>query len=232
MKERPILFSGEMVRAILAGTKTQTRRLLVPQPAPFVQQTADRHTPKHPEPYLDSYCGEPKTAENPRGMSVNWCWWTRDDRCGAVVARCRYGVPGDRLWVRETHSYIVGAGKRTVYAADGPPTDRFSSARIEGIRWTPSIHMPRAVSRITLEVTDVRVQRLQEITEEDARAEGVTPLEHVGPDQQILDGVPGRTHGTHPHVLAYACLWDSINHDRALWDSNPWIWAVSFRRLS
>jgi hypothetical protein len=93
-----------MVRALLAGTKTQTRRVMSPQPGPYVQQTPDRHAAKHPAPYIDAYCSGAKTPENPRGMSAVWCWWTRDDRQGAKVGRCPYGRPGDRLWVRESWS--------------------------------------------------------------------------------------------------------------------------------
>jgi hypothetical protein len=96
------------------------------------------------------------------------------------------------------------------------------------MRWRPSIFMPRWASRITLEVTEVRVQRLQEVTEDDALAEGVEPLKHIAPDQPLLTG---GTAGEQPHRLAFSVLWDSINGERASWVSNPWVWAVSFRRL-
>jgi hypothetical protein len=102
MKEHPILFTTDMVRAILEDRKTQTRRVIKPQPVPFVQNTPDCHPQKHPEPYIDSYCSERKIPENPRGMSDTWCWWTRDNRQGSEIGRCPYGKPGDRLWVKET----------------------------------------------------------------------------------------------------------------------------------
>lgn len=223
MKERPILMSAPMVRAILAGTKTQTRRVV-----------------RHPN-IADVEEWAPPTNEDPR--------WELGYRptggAGASLGhvRCPYGGPGDRLWVRETwglhihtdytcwnRDSIRGRSPEDLacswalaYAADATSVYDF---------WRPSIHMPRWASRITLDVTSVRVERLQDITEEDARAEGVEPMKGVGADQPIID-VPrrGRTQGTHPHVLAFAVLWDTINGKRAHWQSNPWVWVISFRRV-
>lgn len=191
MKERGILFSGAMVRAILSGAKTQTRRVSREQPS-----------------------------------------WT--DVSPAWLARCPYGAPGDRLWVRETHArFSVGEGMdrsvpecvayRATCGEDGSfdyVNTRGEITELKVSKWTPSIFMPRWASRITLEVTEVRVQRVQDISPDDVLAEGV--------DKRARSAV-------YPwHVYAvedYQNLWDSINGDRAPWASNPWVWAVSFRRL-
>jgi len=249
-KERPILMSTPMIRALLDGRKTQTRRLLKPQviepkPRPL------KHAPKHPGPYFDAYCGERKTEENPRGMSDRWCWWTADDRPDPLTEiRCPFGAPGHRLWVREAFTHVTGNGIRVHYRADGEPTDR--EGRVlptePGLRrWWPSIHMPRRSSRITLEITDVRVERLQDIDELDALAEGIEGRSVQG----TLDGRAGE------YVVgsardAFAALWDELSgkprplldddgdpvlddDERPIvipaqtWETNPWVWALSFK---
>lgn len=196
-----------MVRAILGGTKTQTRRLIDPQP--------------------------PATR---RGRP----WASVED----LVASCPYGVPGDRLWVRETWHPAGRFGPNEVlieYLADkserviNPPAAfMWDKWRDEWMHsgWRPSIFMPRWSSRITLEITDVRVQRLQEISEEDAQAEGVTPYTGLGPDQRVPGpGFGGALLAEQPHRLPFADLWDSLNGKRSPWESNPWVWAITFRRL-
>ena len=212
MKERPILFAGPMVRAILDGRKTQTRRLMKPQPvgrAGVVWPAEDRWA-------WSSAAGQTMIDE-------------RDAQCC-----CPHGYKRDRLWVRETFAL---APLRTepdpddpddwhpVYRADGDERPWLSSldeeAREVKPPWKPSIFMPRWASRILLEITEVRVQRLQDITEADARAEGVTPAPFCK---------SGRPSGME-HVEAFEDLWDEINGDRATWASNPWVWAISFRRV-
>jgi hypothetical protein len=195
MKERGILFSAPMVRAILAGTKTQTRRVV-----------------RGPIEYLGPSGGQDDLS------SWGWFFDGQDQHGYMVLARgmnerfdngfisipCPYGVPGDRLWVRETWR---GEGPSTVqYRADG--------GDVGTLKWRPSIFMPRAYSRIDLEVTEIRVQRVQEITEEDAYAEGISGGDSMGDP-----------------VGEYAKLWDSINGKRAPWASNPWVWALTFRRV-
>jgi uncharacterized protein YqfB (UPF0267 family) len=217
MKERGILFQAPLVRAILAGQKTVTRRLMKPQPMPIPDDV------ERVKPYDDS------------GF-----WWLCDKVRSAVSmhdAPCLgpYGYKGDRLWVRETWATLTGNGIRTVYRADGedPRTgwDDTPAERRPAMIWRPSIFMPRKASRITLEVTSVRVERVNEISEEDAKAEGVTPLTGVAPEQQIISG-EGRTQGTHPYTLAFAVLWDTINDkDGCRWVDRPWVWVVGFRRL-
>ena len=192
-KERPILFSAPMVRAILAGTKTQTRRVVkgAPedwspvQPQVYAPTIVDRHGFEQPGP--DAFGA--------------------GDAQGDHWIRCPYGQPGDRLWVRETWAQH---GVSAVYRADSG--DRPAGAGM----WRPSIHMPRWASRITLEVTGVKVERLQGISEADAIAEGIPQSDVSPPDMG---------------VFAYRQLWESINGPGS-WDANPWVWCVSFKRVT
>ena len=222
MTERPIPFSAEMVRAILKGDKTQTRRVMKPQPAPFVQSTPDRHPTTRTDSYIDAYCGERKTPENPRGMSRDWHWWTADNRLGRLVARCPYGQPGDMLWVREAwrapSQYDdwppsrLPPGVDVQYMADAsaPWASRYRSPRF----------MPRWASRITLRITDVRVERLHDISEEDAKAEGADFVDYK------IESCPGL--GTYKE--GFTRLWRDINGFASL-IANPWVWVISFERV-
>lgn len=231
---RPILFSAPMVRALLEGRKTQTRRLAngVPE-APGIDEVVHAN-PRHAAPYLDAYCGGTRTPENPRGMTQWWCWWTRDDR-PCEQFKIPYGVPGDLLWVRETWCH-TGTGVwsigDTYMAYDGEVVYRADLER--NCVWFPSIHMPRLFSRLTLEITNVRVERLQDISKADAEAEGVEfetadppfyYVPHIWPHSITGVGVeePGGRHA----VRCYAKLWDHINGPGA-WDANPWVVALSF----
>lgn len=218
MTARSIIFTAPMIRALLAGEKTQTRRIVKPQPAPFVQHTPDRHPTTRTAPYIDAYCGERRTEWNPRGMGRDWHWWTADNRCGEKVASCPYGQPGDLLWVRETCN------------GNSSSTLRYRATDGEELRWRPSIHMPRWASRLTLRITDVRVQRLQEISEADARAEGVkrsqravSPSRAVSAYWDYLRGEPNY----HTAGDSFASLWESINGPDS-WAANPWVWALTF----
>lgn len=199
MVDRPIIMSGPMVRAILDGRKTQTRRVLREQP----------QEPPCEGAYLDSYCSEARTAENHRGMSTDWCWWTPDNRVGCCIT-VPY-VPGDRIWVKETW-----------HPDPGPPTYRADvPGKAEGWGWRSPRYMPRRLSRLTLTVTDVRVQRVQEISEDDAEAEGARPAFSY-PGWDGVSTVPQCRWGFHE-------LWDSLNGKRGHgWDKNPWIVAVTF----
>lgn len=188
MKERPILFSGEMVRAILDGRKTQTRRVIKPQPLWIGDPSVPFKTPD----------------ADPEG-----------------VIKCPYGKPGDRLWVRESFYECVNNNDRIRYAADGPaPTkpDRKYKKR-------PSIFLSRNESRITLEVVNVRVERVQNIGEEDAKAEGVERHEDDG---VTYYGPLDNGHAC--PVYEFKRVWQSINGLDS-WDANPWVWVVEFRRL-
>lgn len=214
MKERPIFFSGAMVRALLAGTKTQTRRTVKPQPAPG-QGIVNA-----------AYCRAPHL-------------WLRDGPCdesdSAYEWSCPYGTPGDRLWVRESFAHIysnnkVPASRRpedVAYMADALAPD----ADVYG-PWKPSIHMPRWASRILLEVTEVRVERLQNISEADALAEGIVPHVRGGwhwHPHNPADMDDWHQFGFKTAAFAYRDLWERLGGD---WSANPWVWAVSFRIVS
>ena len=191
MTERPIIMTSESVRAILDGRKTMTRRVI-------------KFT--HPTDWIGSV--------NPDGKD-GWIAWgptqVPDDYSRKMYPngggfKCPYGVPGGRLWVRETWA---SSGMALYWkATDG--ADRVA-------RWKSPIFMPRWASRITLEVVNVRVERVQEITDSDAYAEGI--------DSSIDDILGG------PH-LKYKVLWDSINAKRGYpWSSNPWVWVIEFRKV-
>ena len=207
MKERPILFSSPMVRAILDGRKTQTRRVVKPQP----------ESGHDGEPYwhVGGYrAWQFRGIADPLRMGTN----------NPLV--CPYGQPGDRLWVRETMD--VSYQGSAYYAADGAQIgdrdelgdlcERYGHPYFfNELKGIPSIHMPRWASRITLEVTGVRVERLQDISEKDSKAEGAL--------KQRLDDLEPPT-----HWRGFKGVWESINGPGS-WDANPWVWVVEFRRL-
>ena len=217
MKERPMLMSAPMVRAILAGTKTQTRRVVKPQ----FSSKADIGHYGLSQPFIRRKEGK-NTA-------------------------CPYGQPGDRLWVRETWMDLHGTGvehrdekgnlQRYAYAANTRPGSYGDECRKDfGLKWRPSIHMPRAASRILLEVTAVRVERLQDISEADAKAEGVTtiwpdgPRDDGGPNHYTVDVDHGHLNGP-TAATVYRMLWEWINGEGS-WDANPWVWVVQFKRVT
>jgi len=223
MGEHPILFSGPMVRTILAGQKTQTRRVVKPQPSfPCgFEKIVSVLDPWH----ADAFVGTPGEgvvkSSGPRERQ-----WHLEDWSGNLVARwdvrCPYGVPGDLLWVRETWDFRPWGDRvvRVAYAADGDQSgeirvpDGWNPMLYNYARWRPSIHMPRWASRLTLRVTDVRVERVQEISHADAIAEGCAdPTGH------------------NAHRFHFADVWDTLNAKRGHgWDANPWVWVISFER--
>lgn len=212
MKERGLIFGAPMVRALLADRKTQTRRILKLPPAVVKRGIHPRMDEWMPNRYTKGSGQYPGgnleyTGDQPPGLLVTCL----DGTCQRVA--CPYGFPSEKLWVRETWAHADGRHSMVpvVYRADGdsqPCTDG---------RWRPPIFMPRNLSRITLEATDVRVQRLQDISEEDARAEGVTS-----------DNAPGLAPIRATSV--YAELWDSIN-GKGSWQANPFVWSISFKRV-
>ena len=218
--ERPIIFSGPMVRAILAGRKSQTRRVMTERHIHGKQRltAADVQT-----------IGEFRAAPD----GTLGAYLKRFPGVSLGEVRCPHGVPGDRLWVRETFDCFAGdqfelaKQRRTIYRADPEAAPKASG------RWCSPRFMPRWASRLTLEVTEVRVQRLQEISEEDAIVEGVGPV-----TLKPLDMYPKWMHAKllasgppRPQRIAFIELWDSINGKRAPWADNPWVWCISFRRL-
>lgn len=215
MKERPILFSGPMVRALLAGTKTQTRRVLKQATGPSLSVGIDDDAPGVAE--LSWLYGDGP------GHDV-------DEQIKRVA--CPHGQPGDRLWVRETFAKVIGQSGgwiETDYFATYTHGDRLGDTLGIKKRWTPSIHMPRAASRILLEIAGVRVERLQDISEADARAEGLIPAR--GPLGSQMWEYSEKTGGqfSDPRV-AFHMLWESINGPGS-WQTNPWVWVIDFKRI-
>ncbi|UDQ77708.1 hypothetical protein LJQ72_09215 [Pectobacterium brasiliense] len=221
MKEHPIIFNGEMVRAILDGRKTQTRRVIKPQPFDRSQYRRDHQ--------IEIISGR---AEN--GDEIDGLYAYTKSTGGTWDAKCPFGQPGDRLWVRETSGLQVrrdalgGTGEFRVYRASNPDAIRYKTAsgEIAPIKWVPSIHMPRYASRITLEITDVRVELLNNISEEDAQAEGVESL-HGGYWRHYQ---PEWTQHQLSAKGSFATLWKSI-YGEENWNSNPWVWVTEFKQI-
>lgn len=197
VKALPILFSGRMIRALMEGRKTQTRRVVKPQPEPIGHGWHwTGHKPNSPYGACGSFGGK-----DPEKSLYFW-----------MVSSNPYGLEGDLLWVRETFADVRGMGFDLpfYYAADGTTADGEATRKAYGIRWRPSIHMPRVASRLTLRIKDVRVERLNDISSEDAEAEGV-----------ICDW---SSKGFTDH---YRELWNRINGAGA-WSLNPCVWVISF----
>lgn len=219
MKERPLIFSGPMVQAMLDGKKTQTRRIIKPQP---------HDDPSSSMPWVDD-------GPTPSGVG----------RCGhsLTTSECPYGQPGDRLWVRETWAENPGKmhhdDPKVVYKTD---FDGFYSTLEPWGKWKPSIHMPRWASRITLEITNIRVERLQDISIADVLEEGLRcpdcgytridaqrHADHAICINRWLQESKTKTVGEHAAVSAYRDLWDSIKRKhRCSWAENPWVWVIEF----
>jgi hypothetical protein len=234
---RPIIFSAPMIRALRADLKTQTRRIVTPfdDASPATGLSRPVHSPWLGEDGIWRWQrGAPKTAN-----------FRADER------RCPYGAVGDFLWVKETWTslgYGPGFGAELHYAADGhdfrvweerekhrrivdPVPDRDNKYRpLDWGPWRSPRFMPRWASRLTLEITDLRPERLHAITDGDARAEGIH--EFKLPNGSIFgpQGVNGSDVGA-TAVEAYAALWDSLNGKRAPWSTNPWCWVIGFRRV-
>jgi len=229
VKERGILFSAPMVRALLVGAKTQTRRAMKPQPVP-IPPDVQRKSPFDDTGYWWA-CSAAKSM-----MSM----WD-------VPGACSHGTRGDRLWVREAWRTAASLDKENAgsiakkaaeagypkpwmpveYSADGCRADWDSTWGASG-RQRLGRFMPRWASRITLEVTDVRVQRSQDISEEDAKAEGVLSLSEA---EVAATNPGGKTWSRGPATARYELLWDAIN-GAGSWASNPWVWAISFKRVT
>ncbi|WP_010462420.1 hypothetical protein [Pseudomonas mandelii] len=225
IKERPILFSAPMVRAIQEGRKTVTRRPIRFQPdVPVTDAIPRRNFPHGP-------------------ATIDWYWRPKHGHLNGVPSagwdfKCPYGQPGDRLWVRETwfcdHFEVmrgpylkpddldIGEAREDgtlVYAADG-----LTPFEAEQPAWKPSIHMPRWASRILLEITDVRVERLQNISGDQAEAEGVD----AAMCQQYLETSPSRFECKEAVIHGFAGLWQSTGGN---WDANPRVWVVEFKQV-
>jgi hypothetical protein len=231
MRERPVLFGSAMVRSLLDGRKTQTRRVVKPAP----QMVTDRG--------IQTWEGDAA------GLLAQLT------KAGKA---CPHGGRGDRLWVRETHAIYPTHGQHrsdgerwgpwgglpTTVSEDGKQIAYYREGfdRCDPGRWRPSIHMPRWASRILLEITDVRVERLQEISEDDAVAEGIEGFDQRTPGGDDAQDYwrdylnPGQRHENFPWIegdprASFRSLWESINGPGS-WAANPWVWVIGFRRMS
>lgn len=222
MKERGMIFNAEMVRAIIDGRKTMTRRIMKVQPE-------------------NSELGLSRIIDSSVAKEVGMYFWSQADACGVKRRSkpfpCPFGAVGDRIWVRETfsghylddaqiHDIKDGRDKATdlcEYRADYPDGYQASDG------WTPSIHMPRWASRITLEITGVRVERLQNISDEDVDAEGFSG---DYPTSIFPNLFPGESNDwSHLSMRdCYGVLWKSIYGEES-WQDNPWVWVISFKRV-
>jgi hypothetical protein len=219
-RERPVLFGAPMVRAILEGRKTQTRRVIkdVPSWEHYGRDIMDWG--------LSGIHQETYDPNNPIEGTDRWHLDVQtdvDDHSRRVI-RCPYGAPGDLLWVREAWCE-ADTPSGFAYAADAPGDPR-------GMGWRPSIHMPRWASRITLRITDVRVERLTDISETDAQAEGVFPAAiYGGKTASWLPTPDHRERFFETASAAFQALWEHINGPRS-WEANPWVWVVAFERVT
>ncbi len=243
MKERPILFSGPMVRAILDGRKTQTRRIVKAQPPSYIDELHGNEFRKR-APY--------KCYDNETGLEIGFGFQDDDDK----FYKFPLGTVGDRLWVREAFHKIPGNTQACVYRAS------CENGSEKNYKFTPSIHMPRWASRITLEITGVRVERLQDITGEDCAKEGIEPNWEL-----FYDAIEGADGWDEPEEFIEECEeeCDWVNYGQRLvessehrewerdrtsyalrlafrdicqsiygpdsWDANPWVWVVEFKKM-
>lgn len=226
-KERPILFNAEMVNAILSGRKTQTRRIMKVQPQVTEQRLRE--------------LGAWQDGFN-LSQQVNAAF-----QAGFIDVSCPLGVIGDQLWVRETfqgplfdyeqmESYLEDSAKfespeYCVYRADGNTAPEFVDADDNlHCKWRPSIHMPRWASRINLLITGVRVERLQDISEQDAMSEGID-ADCLAESQDHYDCIADHNMTGRPTARGYfSNLWQSIYGEES-WEANPWVWVINFERM-
>lgn len=239
MTERGMIFNGEMVRAILDGRKTQTRRIMKPQPEP-----CPRGGHWWPSNVFKTMLHVEDEMQNGKG---GWG--------GLVGDACPFGDVGDRIWVREAYRFpaslddvsptgvgemAVATGYRkpwapTFYEFTGTFSDGWKGFKTppkasDAGKLRPSIHMPRWASRILLEITDVRVERLNAISEEDAEAEGID-MEALYDSQDCYDCIADHNMTGRPTVTgAFKYLWESIYGEEG-WKSNPWVWVIEFKRV-
>ena len=218
MKQIPILFNDEMVRAILDGRKTQTRRVMKVQPP------TDEHQ------LLHVMCSSNRRQEGKSHWALLNAEKTLVIEGHKRFFSCPFGKPGGQLWVREAHAFVPQTAYRcsTGIYQQVNPNDNYEACvyrqnfdRSRSFPWRPSIHMPLWASRIMLEITDIRVERLQDISEKDARAEGVPGEKEANAAGLDWFDKPRR---------AFRFLWQSIIGPES-WDENPWVWVIEFKRV-
>lgn len=214
MTEHPIIFSTDMVKAILDGKKTQTRRVIKPQPI-----------------YLHLNIEQPDLRKQIIEGIAGRCEYWQDNNTGKTI-HCPYGQAGDRLWVKETFCQVCYKRDRVedVCLKEDCIRNQTMSPTC-GMKWTSAIFMPHWASRITLEITKVRVERIQDITEGDAEAEGTNPPIKNGNNINAISTFSLDNPKPYPLAIArFRALWDKINTQRGYsWESNPWVWVISFK---
>ncbi|WP_259226416.1 MULTISPECIES: hypothetical protein [Raoultella] len=204
MKERGMIFNGEMVRALLDGRKTQTRRIMVPQPADDIER-----------------------GVFPNPDAIGWISSLKHKHGSTTAHFCPHGKPGDRIWVRETWNKYGGL---LTYRADHDWIDEMRKETVCTAKWAPSIHMPRWASRILLEITDVRAERLNAISEEDAMREGID-ADRLAESQDNYDCIADHNMTGRPTAIGhFSYLWESI-YGAESWKANPWVWVIEFKRI-
>lgn len=209
MTEKPIIFSTQMVQAILEGRKSQTRRIVKPQP--IIDSNSG---------YV--FCGRHKSIYKNDPHHEDW-------KIRFIKDHCPYGQPGNILWVRESYSPDYFRQGEHGYKADWT---ELSKEYLPAPKWKTSIHMPRSAARIFLKVENVRIERLHKISEADAEKEGVIPMiqsvfgasEAIEQNNVVYDIAPSK------YRDGFSFLWDKINGFRAPWASNPWVWVIEFSR--
>ena len=239
MKELPIIFSTPMVQAILDGRKTQTRRVVKLPPELQACDPEDEITSKDIEiEFITAQQFKEHNEDEPSGF---YGWMSDYPEEGAIMIKPRY-QPGDLLWVREAflwvmldhaHDLLVGSRDRNQYAYKASCHEDWIAYAKEkyGYKWKPSIHMSKDAARIWLKVVNVRVERLNDISENDVFCEGLRPIENYtrflcgyfrgDPCRPILGGA----------VTAFKYLWKSI-HGEGSWEENPWVWVIEFEVVS
>ena len=236
MKEKPILLNADMVRAVLDGRKTQTRRIMRVQPStdfhPMNMALETDFTARWYTPGVVDKDGYLQPGKNQ-------VFGVAGEHEGYI---CPFGAVGDRLWVREAFATLEPGSYEPATPREGyaqvvryAASDRLANSNrdVRGFNWRPSIHMPRWASRITLEITGIRVERLNSISEEDSASEGVGSAVWFA-----AKGVPEEKwtslgeHGAYraSHINSFASLWESI-YGADSWQANPWVWVIEFKRV-
>jgi hypothetical protein len=227
--ERSIIFSSEMVRAILKNRKTQTRRVIKPQPE--IRYVAGFGIGRCGHP--DEWCGFAA------GQDASWNEWSIK-----ANASCPYGQPGTKLWVKETWCPVDDTEFDGEEWVDYKATPRYAEPGVshpagwenlpddlDTLHWKPSIHMPRWASRLTLEIINVRVERVQDISQEDIESEGLWYFSEAYRDE-ICKWRDCASAIQNTRRKYFKILWDSINLKRGFgWDSNPFVWVIEFKRI-
>lgn len=227
MRERPIIINADMVRAVLDGRKTQTRRIIAPS-----IRTADVQFELHQQ------------ADGSWTPLHTFNEGTFDKTGSERPIKCPFGAVGDHLWVRETFATLEPGSYEPVTPHDGyaqivryAASDRLANSDrdVRGFNWRPSIHMPRWASRITLEITGVRVERLQDISEQDALAEGVrrresTPVTDPAYCNYLAANLNDASEWFDLPSDSFISLWQSI-YGAESWQANPWVWVIEFKRV-